>query len=256
MTFVGPIKLLILSTALSLGSLLAATPAFASPQRLAIANTPQPKPGPAPSISISADGGPAHVYVTGYGFQANETFTLTVLTPNLTNDLGRETKLHADENGNFRFLFHSTGLNPQIPVLPNLASYSGPVVVAADAASLAQVGTLWSQTTTIDPPPVIYGPDTYQAGCGAPVNTMAYGFTPGDSVQFSLYVPPRNGYHFLQLLDGTTTTADLNLGNAYASLQTHGYSGVAWVVANEMGNPNGFYPLAPDAEIWYQMNVC
>jgi hypothetical protein len=77
MQFVGPTKLLMLSTAVSLGALaLGASPAFASAQPLTITHTPVltivhtplPKPGPDPFTNLYADGGPAHVYVTGYGF--------------------------------------------------------------------------------------------------------------------------------------------------------------------------------------------
>ena len=59
------------------------------------------------------------------------------------------------------------------------------------------------------------------------------------------------------MLDTRLTTAD-RAGNVYASppLSTKGYTGWAWIVADEYGNgPSGYGPPAP-ATAWYHVYVC
>jgi hypothetical protein len=220
MKYFRRIKVFILSGAVAFGGLVwAAAPALASP-------------------SLSAYGGPAEIWVSGSGFTAGASVRIDVISNPGWRSVRSETT-QADQYGDLGVEFYNL-------------SYAGSVWVAADQLSPApSLGTLWAQTT-VSPPPQFLVNGTGQPYCGYPVSVEAYGFERYYNVRLELL--PQN---LSTVLDTRLTTAD-GIGDAYASppLSTKGYTGWAWIVADEYGNgSSGFGPPAP-ATAWYHLYVC
>ena len=190
------------------------------------------------SPSFNAYGGPAGVWVSGSGFTAGASVRINVISNPGWKSVGSQTT-QVDPYGDIGVEFHNV-------------SYAGSVWVAADQLSPApSLGTLWAQTV-VSPPPQFLVNGTGQPYCGYPVSVAAYGFEPYYNVRLELL--PQN---LSTVLDTRLTTAT-GTGNAYASppLSAKGYTGWAWIVADEYGNgPAGYGPPAP-ATAWYHVYVC
>jgi hypothetical protein len=183
---------------------------------------------------LAAYGGPNEVWASGDGFAAYATVRVEVLTPSWQVLATQYPQTNG--YGDLGMDFYSLG-------------YTGSVYVLADQLAPApSVGTVGAQTNVSPNPAFLYAG---QGGCATyyPVNTEAYGFEPWYGVRFELMT------NDLSRVLSTANTSASNIGDAYATLSTAGYTGWAWVVADEVGNgPSGFIP-AP-ATTWDHIYVC
>jgi hypothetical protein len=209
-------KVGVLVVALALVSLVAAVAAV----RPAHANS-----GP----SITAYGGPGEIWVSGYGFTPGSTVRVVALTNPGLKAVSGNVYTQADGYGD-------------IGVDLSGLKYVGSAYVAADQTP--PIGTAWA-TTTVQPPPqwISIGPN--QQSCGYPVSAYAHGFLTSYNVRFVLLSDDRT-----KLLDQKVTMADY-AEDAYASLGTMGYTGWAWIFADEYGGS----PPAP-ATLGFHLYVC
>ncbi len=192
-----------------------------------------PRPAHANSTAtISAYGGPGEIWVSGYGFSPGATVRVVALTNPGLKAVGPSQYTQADSSGN-------------IAVDLNNLKYYGAVYVLADQLPPAPfLGTAGAQTVVnIAPQFLLNG--TGQQSCGYPVTASIYGFQPYYNVRIELL-----SQDLTQLLDKKFVTSDY-IGDAYASLGASGYTGWAWIIADEFGG----YPPFPKT-VAYHLYVC
>ena len=221
-------RLLMVSVVLGLAGLAAvmttASPAYAN-------STP----------SISAYGGPGEIWVTGSGFTPSATVRLVALSNPGLKSVGYAQYTAADGSGNITAGFSTTSGTL-------LRTYTGPVYVLADQAGLPTAGA----TTVVNAPPQFLINGTGQTSCGS-VNAEITGFEHFYNVRVELL-----SQDLTKLLDikyvSSDRVGDVSLSPSPAAsgpaLSTSGYTGGAWIIADEYGG----WPPAP-AEAGYHLNV-
>lgn len=188
--------------------------------------------------SITAYGGPGEIWVTGFGFTPDATVRVEALSQPGLKGVGSPQNTRADGSGNI-------GVD-----LYNLSPFTGSVYVAAD--QVPYLGTAWA-TTTVNPLPQFLINGTGQTSCGS-VNAEITGFEAFYNVRVELL-----SQDLTKLLDTKYVKSDFggvvslspSLAASGPPLSTSGYTGGAWIVADEYGG----YPPAP-ATTWYHLNVC
>ena len=206
---------LLLSAAVAAGALagltVAAAPAYAA--------------GP----HVSALGGPGEVMITGGGFTPGATVRLEALTPTLSKVLST-IYVTADGAGNI-----SEWAGSEYAYLNDFRGYTGDVYVAADGAPGP---TAWAYTHVYPAPTLdANNPAPY---CNGVVTAFGYNFQPGDTVRLELLSGDLG-----KVMDTQYVTVDSSgdippgFGHTVQLHLTPGYSGPAWVIADEY-YPGGY----------------
>ena len=183
--------------------------------------------------SITADGGPAQVYVSGSGFNSWASVRVVVLTDPGLGSTGAS-PVYTQANGSGFIGLNVTGLK-----------YSGPVYVLVDSAPFPTVGAI----TTVQLAPGWISVGQQQCSTFYDVLASAAGFADYYNIRFELLTQD------LRVLGKPQYTSSDWIGDAHASLPTTGYSGWAYVVADEYGGgPSGSIPFP--YSLWYHVYVC